>query len=580
MHAQPYRSKRSDATVDAAVAGHGSDADATLPVLRSVQAVNHAFLDKRVLGPVADALRVNDARVFGVASFYSLFSTRPRAGKVIRVCDGPVCLLRGAGAVRGEIEAAATGSGWAVERCSCLGLCDLAPAVLRGEEPCGPASPDRAGDVLGSDSCGRMPSYAEPLPGEVRVTLARLGRIDPDSIESAIAAGAYQALGASLGGTQAAVLNAVDRSGLRGCGGAGFPTGRKWRAVAQADGPEKYVIANADESEPGAFKDRVLVEGDPHLLLEGLALAGYAVGASRGIIYIRGEYDWVARRLERAIAQAEERGWLGSNIQGGGFSFRVHVRRGAGAYVCGEETALLESLEGRRGEPRVRPPYPTTYGYHGQPTLVNNVETLCFVPPIIIRGTDWFRSLGTANSPGTKVFTVSGCVNRPGAFEVPLGITLRQVVERFGGGMRGGSRFKGALTGGAAGTFVPAAMLEVPLDFNSVRQGVALGPGAVLILDDSVAVPRLLTWLLHFFEMESCGKCTPCRVGTREARQVCERIAAGRGSGEDVVELKRLARLLDLTSLCGLGRSVAWPVESALRHFGEEFAPGNMPVIN
>jgi NADP-reducing hydrogenase subunit HndC len=350
--------------------------------------------------------------------------------------------------------------------------------------------------------------------------------------------------------------------------------------VAQADGPERYVVCNADESEPGAFKERVLMEGDPHLLLEGLALAGYAVGAGQGVIYIRGEYEWVARRPECAIVQAEERGWLRGNIRGSGFPFRAHVHRGAGAYVCGEETALLESLEGRRGEPRLRPPYPTTHGYHGKPTLVNNVETLCLVPPIIARGADWFRSLGTADSPGTKLFTVTGCVNRPGVFEAPLGVTLRQVVEQFGGGMRSGSRFKGALTGGAAGTFVPAAMLDVPLDFSSVRHGIALGSGAVLVLDESAAVPRLLSWLLHFFEEESCGKCTPCREGIREARQVCERIAAGRGSRADLVELKRLARLLHLTSLCGLGRSVAWPVESALRHFGDEFAPGSTPVSN
>jgi NADP-reducing hydrogenase subunit HndC len=425
-----------------------------------------------------------------------------------------------------------------------------------------------------------MPEYGEPLPGEVRVTMARIGRVDPDSIESALGAGAYQALGAALKAPPADLLLMVDQSGLRGCGGAGFPTGRKGRMVAQASGPQKYVIGNADESEPGTFKDRVLMDGDPHLLLEGLALAGYAVGASEGIIYLRGEYEWIARRLERAIAQAEEHGWLGQNIQGRGFSFRVHVHRGAGAYICGEETALLESMEGRRGEPRVRPPYPTTHGYRGKPTLINNVETFCLVPPLVARGADWFHSLGTANSPGTKVFTVTGCVNRPGVFEAPLGITLRQIIEQFGGGMRGGARFKAALTGGAAGTFVPAALLDVPIDFASVKHGVALGSGAMLILDESVSIPTLLSWLLHFFEVESCGKCTPCREGTREVRLLCERIAGGRGSDEDVAELKRLARAMNQTSLCGLGQSVAWPVESALRHFGNEFAAGKAPVTN
>jgi NADH-quinone oxidoreductase subunit F len=577
MRAQPYRRKRSDPTVDAALTVQGRTPDATLPVLQTVQAAHHGFLGKQVLGAVADALQITDARVFGVASFYSLLSTRPRAEKVVRLCDGPVCMLHDAESVRASIEAAAPRGGWAVERCSCLGLCDRAPAALRGNEPCGPLLPESAGDVLGSDPCGRMPDYAEPLPGEVRVAMARIGRVDPNSIASAIEAGAYQALDAALGGTPGDVLDALDRSGLRGCGGAGFPAGRKWRMVAQAGGPPKYVVCNADESEPGTFKDRVLMEGDPHLLLEGLALAGYAVGARGGIIYVRGEYEWIARRLEHAIAQAEVLGWLGKDIRGSSFSFQVHVHRGAGAYICGEETALLESLEGRRGEPRIRPPYPTAHGYHGKPTLVNNVETLCLVPAIVIRGADWFRSLGTAESPGTKVFTVTGCVNRPGVFEVPFGITLRQVIEQFGSGMRPGSQFKAALTGGAAGTLVPGSLLDVPIDFRSGEQGVTLGSGAILILDESVPVPTLLTWLLHFFEVESCGKCTPCREGTREVRLLCERIAKGQGSPAEVAELKRLARLMNLTSLCGLGQSVAWPVESALRHFGEEFDRGRAP---
>ncbi|HEV3258265.1 MAG TPA: NADH-quinone oxidoreductase subunit NuoF [Gemmataceae bacterium] len=580
MRAQPYRSKRNEAIVDDAVAGQGRTPGVALPVLRAVQASNQSFLDKPVLGAVADALQVNDARIYGLASFYSLFSTEPRAGKVLRICDGPVCMLQRAESIQASIKAADTGREWAVERCSCLGLCDRAPAVLRGDEPCGPVSPACAGDILKGSPCGTMPCYGQPLPGEVRVALSRIGRVDPDSIESAIEAGAYRVLDRALDGPPAAVLDAVDRSGLRGCGGAGFPTGRKWRMVAQASGPQKYVVCNADESEPGTFKDRVLLESDPHLLLEGMALAGYAVGASEGIIYLRGEYEWIARRLERALAQAEERGWLGINIRGNAFSLRIHVHRGAGAYICGEETALLESLEGRRGEPRIRPPYPTSHGYNGRPTLVNNVETLCFIPAIVLQGPDWFRSWGTTNSPGTKVFAVTGCVNRPCAFEAPLGITLRQVIERFGGGMHNGSRFKAALTGGAAGTFVPPSMLDVPIDFDSSKQGVALGSGAMLILDESVPVSNLLTWLLHFFELESCGKCTPCREGTREARLMCERIATGRGSVEDLAELKRLARLMNLASLCGLGQSVAWPVESALRHFSDELGRGNVQLAN
>jgi NADH:ubiquinone oxidoreductase subunit F (NADH-binding)/NADH:ubiquinone oxidoreductase subunit E len=578
MRAQPYRRQRSDTTVDVAVARHGRSPDATLPILRDVQAANHGSLDKPVLGAVADALRVNDARVYGVGSFYSLLSTRTRAEKVIRVCDGPVCMLRGAESVRASLEAATTGGEWGVERCSCLGLCDCAPAVLRGDEPCGPIRPDQVADVLNGNPCGRVPCYAESLPGEVRVTMARIGRVDPESVESALSAGAYRALDAALANPPGVLLDTVDQSGVRGCGGAGFPTGRKWRMVARAPGLQKYVVCNADESELGTFKDRVLMQGDPHLLLEGMALAGYAVGASEGIIYIRGEYEWIARRLEHAIAEAEEHGWLGRDIRDSGFGFRVHVHRGAGAYICGEETALLESLEGQRGEPRVRPPYPTTHGYHGQPTVVNNVETLCLVPPILERGAAWFRSLGTPHSPGTKVFTVVGCVNRPGAFEAPLGVTLRQILSQFGGGLCSGSRLGAVLAGGAAGLFVPASLLDVPIDFSSGKQGVALGPGAMLVLDESVRVPTVLTWLLHFFEVESCGKCTPCREGTREVRLICERIARGEARTGDLAQLTRLARLMNWTSLCGLGQSVAWPVESALRHFGGQFETGKAPL--
>jgi NADP-reducing hydrogenase subunit HndC len=348
--------------------------------------------------------------------------------------------------------------------------------------------------------------------------------------------------------------------------------------VAEVQASKKFVIANADESEPGTFKDRILMEHDPHLLLEGMALAGYAIGADQGLIYIRGEFEWIAKRLDHAIRQAENRGWLGRHIQESEFSFNVHVHRGAGAYICGEETALIESLEGKRGQPRSRPPYPTTHGYLGQPTLVDNVETLCLLPAVVNRGAAWFKSLGPPNSPGTKIFTLTGHVNRPGAFEAPLGLTLRDIVERFGGGMRGGAKFKAALTGGAAGTFVPASMLDTPIDFQSAKHGISLGSGALWILDESVSIPTVLTWLLHFFEEESCGKCTPCREGSREIRLLCQRLdsasrkaLASREGSLDPGELDRLAQMIRRTSLCGLGQSIAWPVESALKNFATEF---------
>lgn len=569
MSRQHIAHRSIDPEIAALVEEHRRDPETILEIFRSLQA-RRGSLSREAIDDVARALRVPAERAFGVATFYSMLAVAPRPRRTIRVCDGPACRLNGCEAASTALRSIAPGEEWSIERTSCLGLCDRAPAVLIDDHPCGPLLPDRATDVL-SGRCGEPPRYAEALPGEVRVTLARVGQIDPDSIGEAIAAGAYQALAKALDDPASNVLNVVEASGLQGRGGAGFLSSRKWRFVAEADSPQKYVVCNFDESEPGTFKDRVLGENDPHLLLEGMALAGYAAGASEGYIYIRGEYEWIAQRLERAIAQAEARGWLGDQIGGSGFSFRVHVHRGAGAYICGEETALLESLEGRRGEPRIRPPYPVTFGYRGRPTIVNNVETLCSAPSIVLRGADWYRSLGTAGSPGVKLFTVYGHVNRPGVFEAPFGTTLRQIVEQFGGGLRPGSKFKMALTGGAAGTVVPASMLNVPLDFASGRQGVALGSGAMCILDESVSAPTLLAWVLHFFESESCGKCTPCREGTREARIIVDRMASGQGRAGDADELKRLAQLMGVASFCGLGQSAAWPIESALKHFGREF---------
>jgi NADH-quinone oxidoreductase subunit F len=559
-----------DPAVDAAIAEHGLHPDAIVEIFRSIQAQN-GYLTRDAIGTVAAALKIPDARAFGVASFYSMLSTQPSGKNVIRVCDGPACRLKGCAQVQAALGAAAGASDWRIERTSCLGLCDCAPAALVGDQACGPLAAERAADVL-KGWRGEPPSYADPLPGETRVTMARLGalRSDPESIARALEEGAYQALKKALNGAPSDVTAAVEGSGLQGRGGAGFPVGRKWRFVAQVDSLQKYIVCNFDESEPGTFKDRVIVDGDPHLLLEGMALAGYAVGANTGFIYIRGEYAWLAQRLERAIAQARERGFLGENILGRALDFNIHVHAGAGAYICGEETALLESLEGKRGEPRVRPPYPTTHGYLGKPTVVNNVETLCTVPAIILRGADWYRSMGTAQCPGVKLFTVFGHVRRPTIFEAPYGIALRDIIEKFGGGMLSGSKFKMALTGGAAGTIVPSTFLDEPLDFNSSQRGVALGSGAMFILDESVSAATLLDWLLHFFESESCGKCTPCREGTREARILIERLAAG-GAAADVEKLRGLARLMKTASFCGLGQSVAIPIESALRHFGADF---------
>jgi NADH:ubiquinone oxidoreductase subunit F (NADH-binding) len=405
----------------------------------------------------------------------------------------------------------------------------------------------------------------------VRVLLAHTAAIDPHALDSALAHGAYQGLQKALEQSPADVLATVEASGIRGRGGAGFPVGQKWRAVAQQQRLPKYVVCNADESEPLVFKDRVLMETNPHQLLEGMAIAAYATGASEGYIYIRGEYATQADVLEHAIHEAEARGYLGAHLLGTAFSFRLRLHRGAGAYICGEETALLESLQGKRGEPRVRPPYPTTSGYWGAPTVVNNVETLAVIPALVTHGAAWYRAIGHPATPGTKLYTVLGHINRPGLFEAPYGLTLRQIIEQFGDGMRPGSTFHFALAGGAAGTMVPAALLDIPIDYASAAQGVMLGAGAFLICDQSVSPVMMLRELMHFFAAESCGKCTPCRIGTLQAHQILHRLATGAGQPGDVASLTALAEVLEQASFCGLGQSTAWPIRSALRHFGAAF---------
>jgi NADH:ubiquinone oxidoreductase subunit F (NADH-binding)/NADH:ubiquinone oxidoreductase subunit E len=545
--------------VAAVTADHAPGPESILPVLLDLQ-TRHGHLTPAMLGQVARALHVPAERVHGVATFYSLLDVRPapRPDTHIRAraCDGPVCWLRGAAEARAALEAKFSPE--AVVRSSCLGLCDRAPAAL--------VDGRQVGHGLALD-------YAQARPGETRIMLARVGRLDPDSLQSALALGAYQSLARALTLPPAAVIDEVEASGLAGRGGAGFPAGRKWRLVAQSPGQVRYVVANADESEPLIFKDRVLMDLDPHLLLEGMALAGYAVGARQAYIYIRGEYAPQAARLETAITQALAAGWLGANILGSGFDFHIHVHRGAGAYICGEETALLESLEGRRGEPRIRPPFPAAAGYHGHATLVNNVETFCAVPAILREGAAWYRALGANGAPGTKLFMLLGHVNRPGLVEAPFGLTLRQLIDDLGGGLSDGSQFHFALTGGAAGTFVPADLLDLPFDYRSSAQGLSLGAGAVLVCDQSVSPVALLRELLHFFEMESCGKCTPCRHGTRQARLILDRLAVGAGRPGDAAELAALASLLRAASFCGLGQSAAMPIQSALRHFAASFEP-------
>jgi NADP-reducing hydrogenase subunit HndC len=410
------------------------------------------------------------------------------------------------------------------------------------------------------------------LPVQQRVVLERVGQVDPTSLNNYLIHDGYVALGkALLEITPEQVINEVNKSGLQGRGGAGFPTGRKWEFVRAAQGNPKYVICNADESEPGTFKDRLVIEGDPFNILEAMTIAAYAVGASQGYIYIRGEYKLGFKRLENAIRQAEERGLLGDHIFGTDFNFHIHLHAGAGAYICGEETALIESIEGMRGQPRSRPPYPPTYGVWGKPTAVNNVETLANVPPIIRNGGEWYRQFGTEKSRGTKVFTIMGKVNFTGAIEVPLGITLREVIDIYGKGMKKGAKLKLIQTGGSSGSIVPPSLQDTPLDFESFHKaGVSLGSGALLICDEHTCVVDLAKTIMQFFRSECCAKCVPCRMGTQRMYEIMHDIAIGKGTFEGLEEIQSLGMDMEFLSNCGLGQTASVAVRDILKHFRTE----------
>lgn len=410
------------------------------------------------------------------------------------------------------------------------------------------------------------------VPAEQRIVLQRAGLIDPTSLEDYIVYDGYEALAKVLASlSPGETITEIEKSGLRGRGGAGFPTGTKWRFVQKAPGTPKYVICNADESEPGTFKDRLILEGDPFSILEAMTIAAYAIGASEGYIYIRGEYAIAQERLRNAIQQARKMGFLGSNLLGSNFSFDIHIHAGAGAYICGEETALIESIEGKRGEPRARPPYPPTFGLWGKPTLVNNVETLANVPPIIRNGAAWYRSFGTPSSPGTKVYTIMGNVNKTGGIEVPMGITLREVIAIYARGMKNGANFKLAQTGGSSGTIIPSVLQDTPMDFDSyIKAGVSLGSGALLICDEDTCVVDLAKVLLNFFRSESCGKCNPCRIGTQRSYEILSNIAEGTGTLSDLDDLLYLADNLYQMSNCGLGQTAGSPLKDIIKNFRAE----------
>ena len=474
----------------------------------------------------------------------------------------------------------------------CFGLCAKGPVVIiRPEETFyAHVKPEDCEEIIESHICngkkverllckdidGKAVEKLDELnfyKKQKRIALKNCGIIDPEQIDEYIAFDGYKALAQVLTKmSKEEVIDVVTKSGLRGRGGAGFLTGKKWSFTAQAENEQKYVVCNADEGDPGAFMDRSILEGDPHCVLEAMTIAGFAIGANQGYIYVRAEYPIAVQRLKIAIQQAREYGLLGDNIFGTGFKFDIDIRLGAGAFVCGEETALLESIEGKRGQPRLKPPYPAVSGLFGKPTLINNVETLANITKIILNGAEWYSSIGTENSKGTKVFALGGNVQNVGLVEVPMGTTLREIVFDIGGGIPNGREFKAAQTGGPSGGCIPAEHLDTPIDYESLASiGSMMGSGGLIVMDDTKCMVSLAKFYLEFTVKESCGKCTPCRIGTKRMLEILEKLCSGEGKEADIYRLKKLALNIKKASVCGLGQSAPNPVLSTLKYFKEEY---------
>ncbi|MER6714410.1 NAD(P)H-dependent oxidoreductase subunit E [Streptomyces sp. NPDC006129] len=550
-------------------------------LLPGLHAINDrvGWISDGALDYLCRRLTVPPAEAYGVATFYAMFSVRPRPATVLHVCTDLACAAAGAPQLCAGIEERlGPGSGVSVERSPCLGLCERAPAALavKAGDPVrtavsAPATVEEA--VLAAsapDSAPEEPPAALAVPQAGQdglMLLHRVGVVDPASLDDYRAHGGYTALRRAFELGPAGVIREVTDSGLVGRGGAAFPTGRKWQATASQPDHPHYLVCNADESEPGTFKDRVLMEGDPYALIEAMTIAGYATGAHRGYLYLRGEYPRSLHRLEHAIAQARARGLLGDDVLGQGYAFDIEIRRGAGAYICGEETALFNSIEGYRGEPRSKPPFPVEKGLFGRPTVENNVETLVNVLPILTMGAPAYAAIGTQRSTGPKLFCVSGSVERPGVYELPFGATLGELLALAG--VRDGLR--AVLLGGAAGGFVRADELDIPLTFEGTREaGTTLGSGVVMAFDDTVPLPRLLLRIAEFFRDESCGQCVPCRVGTVRQEEALHRIAerTGAAAAGDIALLREVGRAMRDASICGLGQTAWNAVESAIDRLG------------
>lgn len=580
LNAEPADAERD--AVDALGTGLGRD-----QLLPALHAVNDrvGWISQGALNHICRRLNVPPAEAYGVASFYALFSLTERPPRVVHVCTDLACQVNGAEAVcdalTETVGAAGRPSGGVTwQRSPCLGVCERAPAALAFEAgdpaeerllaPATPAEVVRA--AAGASEMDEAP-ISVPQQGEDGLRLLRrVGVVDPESLDAYRAAGGYAALRNALLLGPGDVIREVTDAGLMGRGGAAFPTGRKWDGAARQPVRTRYLVCNADESEPGTFKDRVLIEGDPFALVESMTIAAFAIGAQKGYVYLRGEYPRALRLLRNAIDVARERGFLGADIMGHeGFSFDIEIRRGAGAYICGEETAIFNSIEGFRGEPRTKPPFPVEKGLFGKPTVVNNVETLVNVPLILTEGCEAYRRIGTERSAGPKLFCLSGNVRRPGVYEVPFGTTLGDLLE-LAGGVPEGRELRAVLLGGAAGGFVRPDETGLPLTMEDARAaGTTLGSGVVLALDDQADLGGFLLRIAAFFRDESCGQCVPCRIGTVRQEEALHRIVGGRRlstGGDDLALLREVGQVMRDSSICGLGQTAWNAIESAIDRLG------------
>ncbi len=563
-----------------------------LPILHAVQSICGNWLPLEALQLVAKELDIPYGYLYGVMTFYSMYSVTPRGKYIIRMCESAPCHVNGAENILETLKeelgiqvGETTSDGlFTLEHTACLGTCEVSPAMQINEVVFGNLTSARVQEVLENYRAGKavdyqtlarttIPPLAYPLNSDEMVLFANLDQIDPMNVAEYVAKGGYESLKKAVTAmSQVDVINEVKTANIRGRGGAGFPAGLKWSFTQPSPLAPKYIVCNADEGEPGTIKDRYIMEGDPNRVLEGMAIAGYAVGASHGYIYVRGEYYLSMMRLQNAIDQATAKGYLGKNIFGTDFSFTIDVQSGGGAYVCGEETALIESIEGERGNPRVKPPFPGQVGVWAKPTIVNNVETLSSIPMILAKGGEWYKNKGTEDAAGTKIFQVVGHVNKPGVIEANLGMTVRELIDKYGGGVRGGKKFKSCQTGGASFGFITESQLDTPMEYKAMGaiEG-ALGSGTMLVMDEDTCIVDVVKCILYFFQHESCGFCLPCRRGTRILYDLICKIADGKGTEADMESMLKVGQVMLDSANCALAMSPIFFIKTTMERYRDDY---------